>query len=128
MSPQPLCASCGGAWASRADASASPEPKMWHGGCSAGRYGLTGRHVLGQVQTPHLLAHDLGMEQGLGLDSHGRSFYSKKARGRNARLPDQFALGRFPRWGTLNPTATEPLQLRRRAHNGLAPRRHSRPV
>ena len=32
--------------------------------------GLPSRHVLRQVKRPHLLADDLGMEQGLGFDSH----------------------------------------------------------
>ena len=30
----------------------------------------TRSHVLRQVKRPHLLAHDLGVEQGLGFDSH----------------------------------------------------------
>jgi hypothetical protein len=32
--------------------------------------GLPGRHVLRQVEGPHLLAHDIEVEEGLGFDGH----------------------------------------------------------
>ena len=51
-------------------------------------FGLPIPYALRQVEGPHLLAHNLGMEQGLGFDSHCRSFYTKTGSGSNAAFPE----------------------------------------
>ena len=48
--------------------------------------GLPGRHVLRQVERPHLLAHDFRVEERFGFDGHGDlrfTIYDLRAPGRN---------------------------------------------
>jgi hypothetical protein len=65
---------------------------------------------------------------GLALPLRRTRLRAAASRCAQARLPDHFALDGLRRLSRLDPTAMEPLRLRRQAQDGLAAGLHSRPV